>query len=164
MLALTEGYRDVPPSHRYEDAREAEDLQAVWKTGCGRGRSSRGALTPGVNNHPTDPHPWLSLAVIAQRGGRRRTKANLNGRLRTTTNGFEDRVSKDRGCPPTSTQDRTQQFSVHRRLRLCTGVCEVGCHLGCHQKVRNLGTRNPMVRFPARARVRERGKHRQPKS
>jgi len=32
VLALTEGYRDVPPSHRYEDAREAEDLQAVWKT------------------------------------------------------------------------------------------------------------------------------------
>jgi len=34
---------------------------------------------------------WLSLAVNAQRGRRQRTNVNLNGLLRTTSRGFEDR-------------------------------------------------------------------------
>ena len=37
--------------------------------------------------------PWLSLAVIGPLGERQRTKANLGGHVRTTTDGFEDRGS-----------------------------------------------------------------------
>ena len=42
------------------------------------------------------------LAVIRRHVGRWGTKANLNGRPRTTANGFEDRVSIVRQCSPES--------------------------------------------------------------
>jgi hypothetical protein len=55
---------------------------------------------------------WLSLTVIAGGGGRRRTIANSNGRLRTTTDGFEDRVSDTRQCAAMSAQDEASKARI----------------------------------------------------
>src|SRR5712692_3099027 len=43
--------------------------------------------------------PWLSLAVISRTGGRWRSTANLDGCLRTTANGFEDRGARVHSGP-----------------------------------------------------------------
>jgi hypothetical protein len=55
------------------------DLENRLRT---RDRSRRGAHLPFAKSSDLGP-PWLSLAVTTQGGGRQRTKANLDGCLRT---------------------------------------------------------------------------------
>ncbi len=85
---------------------------------------------------------WLSLAVNGRRGGRRRTKANLSGRLRTTANAFEERAPDVRRRPWRSAVVRSRALRFQDRPPLSArGRC-VGCHLGC-QNQRWIGTYYP---------------------
>src|SRR6266487_4108034 len=55
---------------------------------------------------------WPSLAVSRRRNRRQRPTAHLNGPLRTTANGFEDRVSDVRQRLPKSAQDGNLQPAI----------------------------------------------------
>jgi len=60
-------------------------------------------------------------------------KADLSGRQRTTTDGFEDRGSGVRRGVKSSAEDRTLGFAFRRRLPLAADVRQLGCLLGCHR-------------------------------
>jgi hypothetical protein len=68
-------------------------------------RQSLAANPPQVARPRFAEGRWLSLAVIPVVSGRQRPQANSDGRLRTTADGFEDRVSNVRQCPVTSAED-----------------------------------------------------------
>lgn len=74
---------------------------------------------------------WLSLAVSHRLSGRQWTLANLNGRLWTTSPGFEDRRPSVRRRPSTSAQVRFGAMPVHDRPPLSAVIRGLGCHLGC---------------------------------
>jgi len=56
---------------------------------------------------------------------------NLNGRLRTTPRGFEDRGLRVRTGPLGSARVRPWRLWFHARPRTAAVVRRVGCHLGC---------------------------------
>ena len=71
---------------------------------------------------------WLSLA---RRGGRQRTNVNLNGLLRTTPRGFEDRASAIHRRPLTSASIQSQASVIRDCSLTSTAGRQLGCHLGC---------------------------------
>jgi len=71
---------------------------------------------------------WLSLAVNAQRGRRQRTNVNLNGLLRTTSRGFEDRWAGIHNHPLTSAQIRFAGHWIRSYPQSVAVVHEFGCH------------------------------------
>jgi hypothetical protein len=60
---------------------------------------------------------WVSLAVNVRHGGRERTNVNLNGLLRTTSRGFEDRGAIVRYRPSACIQVRMQASPIRHRPR-----------------------------------------------
>jgi len=73
------------------------------------------------------------MAVIRGNSGRLRMAVNLNGRLRTTANGFEDRGSGFRRGPPVSDGVRPLASRFHQCSQSSAIVREIGCRLGCQQ-------------------------------
>ncbi len=84
---------------------------------------------------------WLSLAVNDRRGGRQPTNVNLNGLLRTTSRGFEDRRAAIHYRPLASAPVQPRASRVHRCPLLAVGIHGVGCHLGCQRS--QLGGSSP---------------------
>ncbi len=74
----------------------------------------------------------VSLAVIARRSGPQRTNTNLNGPLRTTPRGFEDRGLCIHSRPSASIGPRTPARQFHDHPPSSAVVHQFGCHLGCH--------------------------------
>src|SRR6266699_7217046 len=70
------------------------------------------------------------------------------GRLHSARKPFEDRVSKVRGCPPTSAQDRTQQCSVHRRCDCAPACAKLAVILAVIGRSETLGPAIPSFDSP----------------
>ena len=69
---------------------------------------------------------WLSLAVVARGSRRQRTDVNLNGRLRTTLRGFEDRGATVQERPPTSVPVQSRSPAIPDRSPLSAAVHGLG--------------------------------------
>jgi len=76
---------------------------------------------------------WLSLAVNVRRRGRQRANVNLNGLLRTTSRGFEDRGAGVHNRPSTSAPVQPVASAVLDRSHWSTIVRGLGCLIGCHR-------------------------------
>jgi len=59
---------------------------------------------------------------------------NLNGLLRTTSRGFEDRGASVRCHPLPCARDRGSDLWIRQRPPTLGAGCDVGCFLGCHRR------------------------------
>jgi predicted nucleotidyltransferase len=111
---------DACEAHR---AANGSENRSRREGGSGRGRQRRQSQSCGL---------LKSLAVIARRGGHWRTKANLNGRLRTTPRGFEDRGSVVRCSPTPFANDGKYLSQIRGHQSSSAAIRPLGCRLGCH--------------------------------